>query len=138
MLILSTSDIKGQCFVETKNLDGETNLKIKCADKEMHQMFGEINKMIYIDGIVSCEKPNNAIYKFEGAAEFSGIKNKISLSIDNLLLRGSSLKNTEYIYGITIFQGHDTKVMKNSAGGRYKFSQLEKYTNISILIVFIL
>jgi P-type E1-E2 ATPase len=29
ILLLHTSDPKGQCFIETKNLDGETNLKIK-------------------------------------------------------------------------------------------------------------
>ena len=35
MLILHTSDAKGICYVETKNLDGETNLKIKTANKEL-------------------------------------------------------------------------------------------------------
>jgi len=29
LLFLASSDAKGLCFVETKNLDGETNLKIK-------------------------------------------------------------------------------------------------------------
>jgi len=53
-------------------------------------------------------------------------------------LRGSSLKNTEYIYGITVFTGHDTKVMKNSAHSKYKFSKLELLVNKSILIVFAL
>lgn len=41
ILILSTSDPKGVCYVETKNLDGETNLKIKSADKELQQIFKE-------------------------------------------------------------------------------------------------
>ena len=64
LLILSTSDSKGQCFVETKNLDGETNLKIKCADKELNKIFYNIDKIVSIDGVVTCEKPNNAIYRF--------------------------------------------------------------------------
>ena len=29
ILIVKTSDAKGKCYIETKNLDGETNLKIK-------------------------------------------------------------------------------------------------------------
>ena len=29
MIILNSSSPKGTCYVETKNLDGETNLKIK-------------------------------------------------------------------------------------------------------------
>lgn len=35
LIILNSSDEKGVCYVETKNLDGETNLKIKSANKEM-------------------------------------------------------------------------------------------------------
>jgi P-type E1-E2 ATPase len=35
LVILSTSDPKGSCYIETKNLDGETNLKIKSAPKEL-------------------------------------------------------------------------------------------------------
>ena len=85
-----------------------------------------------------CENPNAAIYKFEGFVEFGRIDlpGKISLNADNVLLRGMSLRNTEYVYGVTIFTGHDTKVMKNSANSKYKFSKLELLSNFSILIIF--
>lgn len=66
LLILHTSDEKGTCYVETKNLDGETNLKIKSANKEMQQMFDSESALREIDGEINCEGPNNAIYKFEG------------------------------------------------------------------------
>jgi len=59
----------------------------------------------------------------------------LSLDVDNILLRGSSLKNTEYIYGVVIFTGHDTKVMRNSANPKYKFSKLEHMTNRAILAI---
>jgi len=55
-----------------------------------------------INGKISCEKPNNAIYKFEGNIILDETE-KISLGADNLLLRGSSLKNTEYVYGMCVF-----------------------------------
>ena len=35
VLILNTSDKKGICYVETKGLDGETNLKLKNAPKDI-------------------------------------------------------------------------------------------------------
>ena len=45
------------------------------------------------------------------------------------------MRNTDYIYGITVFQGPDTKIMRNSAQAKYKFSQLELASNTSILMI---
>ena len=39
----------------------------------------------------------------------------LSVSDENLLLRGSSLRNTEWAIGIVVFTGHDTKIMRNSS-----------------------
>lgn len=35
LILLRTSEQKGSCFVETKNLDGETNLKTKQTNKSI-------------------------------------------------------------------------------------------------------
>jgi phospholipid-transporting ATPase len=66
IVILNSSGPKGTCYVETKNLDGETNLKIKSAQKSLQALFSNEASLKDIDGEVICEKPNNAIYKFEG------------------------------------------------------------------------
>jgi len=62
----------------------------------------------------------------------------IPLDIDQILLRGSSLRNTEYIYGIALYTGHDTKIMQNSSKSRSKHSKIElamnRYIVLSILI----
>ena len=52
-----------------------------------------------------------------------------------MILRGCNLRNTEYVYGVVIFSGHDTKIMMNSMAAKYKFSGLELYTNYAILVV---
>lgn len=52
-----------------------------------------------------------------------------------MLLRGASLKNTEYIYGIVIYAGHDTKIMRNSVKSKSKLSRLEKATNRYIILM---
>ena len=138
LLILKSSDENGVCYVETKNLDGETNLKIKLANKDIQALFPNEKNLVDIDGYLLCEHPNNAIYKFEGQCKIEPLKQNVPLSVDNILLRGSSLKNTEYIYGISIFTGHDTKIMRNSAKSKYKFSSLEKLMNGAILLILIL
>lgn len=53
-------------------------------------------------------------------------------------MRGTSLKNTEWVYGIVVYTGHDTKIMKNSSKSRTKFSKLELQTNKQIILIFIL
>ncbi len=41
MLLIATSDKKGWCYIETKNLDGETNKKIRMVEKkEMFRRLG--------------------------------------------------------------------------------------------------
>ena len=134
LLILNTSDEKGTCYVETKNLDGETNLKIKSANKEMQVKYNSEANLQAVDGQVHCEGPNNAIYKFEGTVKLPHKDTAISLNADNLLLRGSSLRNTEFVYGVTIYTGHETKIMQNSASANYKFSKLELLTNKTIAL----
>lgn len=91
-------------------------------------------------GYVECENPNDMLYKFEGTMGLGGDKKDtlVSLATDQLLLRGSSLRNTEYIYGLVVFTGHETKIMKNSVGARAKFSRLEKATNIYILLIVVI
>jgi magnesium-transporting ATPase (P-type) len=54
---------------------------------------------------------------------------ELSLSYENFLLRGSSLRNTEWVIGVITFPGHDTRIMKNSCGAKVKFSKIEKQTN---------
>jgi magnesium-transporting ATPase (P-type) len=46
-----------------------------------------------------------------------------------------SVRNTEHVYGVVVFTGHETKIMQNSAAAKYKFSRLELLTNQSILVV---
>ena len=55
-----------------------------------------------------------------------------------MLLRSTSLRNTEFVYGLVIYTGHNTKIMKNSIGSRNKVSKMEKLLNIQILYVFFL
>jgi len=59
------------------------------------------------------------------------------LSSENLLLRGSSIKNTEWIIGVVVYAGHQTKIMMNSSNAKFKMSRIERLTNKQIAIVFI-
>ncbi|GMG22169.1 unnamed protein product [[Candida] boidinii] len=68
-IVLSTSDIEGDCHIETKNLDGETNLKsrysLKCTMSLKHACDLERSKMM-----INCEPPNPDLYKFKGILRY--------------------------------------------------------------------
>ena len=55
-----------------------------------------------------------------------------------MLLRGSSLRNTDWIYGVAIYTGHDSKVMMNSSKNKPKYSKIEiatdKYVVLGIVV----
>lgn len=63
---------------------------------------------------------------------------KIPLYYENFLLRGSSLRNTDWVYGVVSYTGHDTRIMRNSTSARAKYSRVEKQTNINIIFIFCL
>lgn len=57
------------------------------------------------------------------------------LSAEQVLLKGSILRNTSHVYGIACYTGHQTKVMKNSLKARVKKSKIELQTNIYLIII---
>ena len=58
--------------------------------------------------------------------------------MENILLRGSSLRNTEWVIGVVVYTGHDTRIMRNSVGSKQKFSKLERMLTRSILIILLI
>ena len=60
LILLKSSQPKGIAFVETKSLDGETNLKNKMAPKAIDELFENADDLIgNFKGQVVCECPND-------------------------------------------------------------------------------
>jgi magnesium-transporting ATPase (P-type) len=57
-------------------------------------------------------------------------------NIKNTLLRGCTLKNTEYCFGVVVYVGSNTKIMKNSKKPPRKISNLMKLMNYMLYTVF--
>lgn len=62
-------------------------------------------------GKIECEVPNRNLYDFAGTLKVNSAAFPIPLGADQVLLRGSQLRNTTWIYGVVIYTGHDTKLM---------------------------
>lgn len=134
LLLLSSKYEDGVCYVETMNLDGETNLKLKHALEVTNHLRDE-KSLQKFRAMVKCEDPNENLYLFIGNLYYEG--KEYPLSLQQILLRDSKLKNTEYIYGVVIFTGPDTKVMQNSTDPPSKRSKIERKMDKIIYILFI-
>lgn len=200
LVLLYSSNPKGVAYVETKSLDGETNLKLKESVKNVYTKLSKFynkddktcafNFFNSINFQINCDSPNDKMYIFNGSINIeksydedilkysktfntskksidhvdldedssfkekkrmdseyvsgSKIKNNseknmskyteneketIGIIYDNILLRGSVLKQTDYVYAIANYVGHNTKIMKNSLCARNKRSKLTKLMN---------
>ncbi|KAL8259196.1 hypothetical protein R6Q59_027149 [Mikania micrantha] len=124
IVLLGTSDPSGVAYIQTMNLDGESNLKTRYARQETYFMpfDGDL-----ISGFIRCEQPNRNIYEFTANMELNS--HKISLSQSNIILRGCQVKNTEWVVGVVVYAGQETKAMLNSAISPSKRSKLEQAMN---------
>jgi len=60
MVLCKSSEAKGLCYVETKNLDGETNLKHKVTEKFVNKRIVDMERLDErLSGLVVCELPND-------------------------------------------------------------------------------
>ncbi|NXX34913.1 AT8B2 ATPase, partial [Nicator chloris] len=160
LLLLSSSEPHGLCYIETAELDGETNMKVRQAIPVTAEL-GDTSQLARFDGEVICEPPNNKLDKFVGTLYWKD--NKYPLSNQNMLLRGCVLRNTEWCFGLVIFagglrqqqlllcctegrEGHplmpscspgpDTKLMQNSGRTKFKRTSIDRLMNTLVLWIF--
>ncbi|KAI1475197.1 phospholipid-translocating P-type ATPase [Daldinia eschscholtzii] len=141
IIVLATSDSDGACYVETKNLDGETNLKVRqalrCGRTLKHARDCERAQFC-----IESEPPQPNLYKYNGAIKWeqmmAGGPREMSepISIDNMLLRGCNLRNTEWVLGVVMFTGHDTKIMMNAGVTPSKRARIARELNFNVICNF--
>uniref|UniRef100_A0A8C3LDF9 Phospholipid-transporting ATPase n=1 Tax=Chrysolophus pictus TaxID=9089 RepID=A0A8C3LDF9_CHRPC len=134
LISLSSSEPQAMCYIETSNLDGETNLKIR-QGLPLTSEIKDIESLMRLSGRIECESPNRHLYDFVGNIRLDG-HGTVPLGSDQILLRGAQLRNTQWVHGIVVYTGHDTKLMQNSTSPPLKMSNVERITNIQILILF--
>ncbi|KAF8929007.1 hypothetical protein BGZ52_002656, partial [Haplosporangium bisporale] len=151
LLILSSSEQEPICYVETMNLDGETNLKIRqcvpglsdlctpeeCAQKRFWvESEGPTNNLLKYHGAVVFPPDHDQESKAQGGEQMQSTTGcrRIGIDLNHLLLRGCVLRNTEWVIGLVIFTGSDTKLQMNSGHVPSKRSNIEHKMNRQITI----
>eukprot|EP00898_Chlorokybus_atmophyticus_P002241 jgi/Chlat1/3017/Chrsp201S03276 len=140
LLVLSSGHVDGTCWVQTANLDGETNLKSKRALEETLSVVAldasardasQFNAKVVR---LQAEGPNPSLYTFDGVLSTVGVD--LPVGPEQVLLRGSTLRNTSYVVGGVVYTGHDTKIMRNQVAAPSKRSHLDKAADGIVWVMF--
>ncbi|RHZ21130.1 hypothetical protein DYB37_001551 [Aphanomyces astaci] len=134
-LMLATDNKNGMCYVQTANLDGETNMKIRQALTT--NTFANPNALATLRVSVSCDAPNKNMFEWSGYVDLN--EGHMSASIDNLLLRGCDLVSSEWTVALVLYTGPETKIALNASDGvkKNKRSLVERSLDSMFVIVMV-
>ncbi|XP_032580334.1 probable phospholipid-transporting ATPase IF isoform X1 [Drosophila sechellia] len=135
LVLLRSTDPHGKCFITTANLDGESNLKTLMVPRDLPTVdLPEMHKL----GMIECESPTTDLYSFNGKIELRGGEGRVlPLSAENVLLRGSRVKNTECVIGCAVYTGMISKLQLNSRLTRNKNASSETYINRFLIVILV-
>jgi magnesium-transporting ATPase (P-type) len=109
LLVVKSSLDNGFCYLQTSNLDGETALKPREAALIFQDIVKKQEDLKKIKGDIQVDPPDEDIYSLEGCVKLTGFK-ECYFDISNVVLRGGTLKNVDYIYGLVIYTGKIPKL----------------------------
>ncbi|KAH3682401.1 hypothetical protein WICPIJ_006626 [Wickerhamomyces pijperi] len=138
IVLLSTSDSDNACYIETKGLDGETNLKVRQALKAGH-LIKRATDLQRCKFWIESEGPHANLYNYQGNLKWNSDDSQTRnepITINNMLLRGCSLRNTKWAIGVVVFTGDDTKVIMNSGETPTKKSKMARDMNYTVILNF--
>ena len=133
-IIISSAIDDGACFVETANLDGETNLKPRQAKLALQRKFGSVANIAQLSGSLKCDAPNNSLTSWQGTVSVPGCGD-LSLDLDNVLLRGCVVRNVDWVIGCVMYTGVNTKLFLNLTQKPPKVSRLDTKLNRLIALI---
>ncbi|XP_077965720.1 phospholipid-transporting ATPase ID-like isoform X2 [Styela clava] len=134
ILLLSSSDENNLVYIETAELDGETNLKVKQAIPDTGMIGDDIRELSKFNGEITCESPNEILHKFGGKMQWND--QEYPLDNEKILLRGCRVRNTDWCIGIVIFAGPDTKLMMNTGKTILKRTSIDRLMNTLVWMIF--
>ena len=153
LLIGTSSGTHGVSYVETMDLDGETNLKPKAVfslddvkglpqteDEDVTKSYftkaSHCEESVLQNATITCDPPNPDLSKLWGSVSIGG--KQIAVSQNNVLFRGARMCKTPDVVGVVLYTGHETKLGKNMSSPPTKVSRMERLTNRRLLIILLL
>ncbi|KAK9836118.1 hypothetical protein WJX81_002623 [Elliptochloris bilobata] len=141
LLCLHCASEHNVCYVKTTNLDGESNLKIRRPVDMKGAMPRSQAEAAELLGLLQCEPPNARLHTFEGRLSFHSLDGSLTavpVTIDEVLLRGCTLKNSGRIAGLVVYTGAESRIQMNAAAPPRKRGAFDTFLNVQITLVLVL
>lgn len=136
VVLLHADGQNGVAHIETMALDGETNLKTKQPCRPVAKACQTPEDIIARKDFIrfTVEDPNIDLYKFEGNVTVN--EEKLPITNNEILYRGSILRNTERIYAMVIYTGQECKIRMNAnKNPRIKKPALQTVVNYVVVLI---
>ncbi|OON21186.1 phospholipid-translocating P-type ATPase, flippase, partial [Opisthorchis viverrini] len=155
IIVLCSSEPNREARLTTANLDGEVSVKTHYAVAKTHPVysivaaeypqqlrFDDTKQFEYLITEVDYEAPNTDFTKFEGnlvipSQESPGSQVNYPISAENVLLRGTKLISTDFVLGLVVYTGDDTRLSMNSKKSTRKYSSREERLNLVLALFFL-
>lgn len=131
--LLHATGPNGIAYIDTMALDGETNLKSKQACPPLVERCNTLDGIRRTKATIVSEDPNLDLYNYDGRVNVDG--ETLPLSLNNVVYRGSTLRNTTEAIGLVINSGEECKIRMNANKNvRAKKPAMQSTINMMILI----
>eukprot|EP00759_Apiculatamorpha_spiralis_P049677 PhF_6_TR44303/c1_g1_i1/m.68348/K01530/E3.6.3.1; phospholipid-translocating ATPase len=138
IVVVQTSEgDTGHCYIRTDNLDGEIDLKRRCVAPDLlHITNSDVIQLA--QGLatlsIECSPPDNRPYEFDSTLTFKG--KKISIDKNQFLPQSCYLKKTQWVLGVVVYTGNETKCFMSKKPPPDKWSQLDQRVSNYAVFVF--
>lgn len=135
IILLSTGGYNDTAYIETMDLDGETNLKNREAISDLAKVAKDEEAFLSLqDCSVHTEDPNVDLYNFEGTLDLHG--KEYPVTSNNVVYRGSIIRNTPWVLALVVFTGEETKIRMNALQNpRAKSPRLQMKVNRIVIFM---
>ncbi|KAG7122740.1 phospholipid-transporting ATPase DNF3 like protein [Verticillium longisporum] len=138
IVLLHATNPHSVAYIETMALDGETNLKAKRALPVLTEQCGTSQGLKACDATVVSEDPNIDLYRYDGRVTMK--EETMPLSLNNVVYRGSVVRNTTETIGLVVNTGEECKIRMNASKHVHaKAPRMQSVANRCIIwLVFVL
>ena len=133
-VLLSSSDARGAVFIQTSNLDGESNLKTRIALLETRGIDTASSAAAFA-GCLDAQAPDEHVYRFDARLRVG--RATLPLTVTQLLPQATMLRNVEWAYALAVYCGNETKFGRNKKPPVSKYTATDDFINAVAASIFV-